>query len=272
MIKKLTIFILIVLLLSCKKNFEEENENISTIERMNALSRVGTLDPFYIYDYLMTQADGVFYLSSYGSYSLQQYDEPRLNCSFKSTSITKTLPSSINQVSLYPFNTRFLKFNNADLSKIKNLFGQSVNIKLNYQVNGNSYASIFNQIITEPIKMPTQNISKVFPSKKITWVSSPDNSESEYVLFSLSFDPRSAMNSQFYAGGMREKKYRNIVIEDVGTYTITQTDLSDFPINASLILTIYRGNISLPTDNVSGKKFFIGSYSSIAFGTINTKS
>ena len=208
----------------------------------------------------------------------------RISLCFKEGSIESTLASSINDIKLEPYNR--VTFEQTRNHVIANVFAKTSRVEINYRANGKNYSFKYDLPITEKLRMPEQDITSFYPKKTIRWQRSKPvilqrepvgniekdvEDKTEYVLISIGYDPDNPLNNpnrpQFSAN---RTIYRNIILEDVGYYTITKDDLKNFPANVYLTVEIYRGNYT--KEEFESKNFMLGSYTMISFITKNKAS
>jgi hypothetical protein len=106
-------------------------------------------------------------------------------------------------------------------------------------------------------------------SKRISQPRSNPDETSPFVIVSLDYDPNEPINSDLNQRGYKERRYRNVIMDDTGEYTFTNEDLRGMPKNGVLATEIYRGNFIKTSDQNSKLDFLLGSYSMIAYFTTN---
>jgi hypothetical protein len=260
--------IIALFIFSCKKN--NVTESVSAIDRLKALPEVYSINPYHYFRYIRIKMDAEFYISAKASYNAQIFNKSQINCGVNDNTIDRIFPSSINNVQLAPNNQWYVGMSSDSVAgeQLKTFFGTTAKVEVNYRVNGRDYSFKYNLPVTEGLKLPEQDISQIFPGKTIKWIpSQPEGDKSEFVVISIGYDPDyPGAGSNVVRGGIRTS-YKNIILNDSGSYTLTSEDLKEFPDRALLLIDIYRGNIIITKDENSKKRFMLGSYTVVMFDT-----
>ncbi|WP_340155084.1 hypothetical protein [uncultured Winogradskyella sp.] len=155
---------------------------------------------------------------------------------------------------------------NNNIDDLSMFYGKQVNVnvknKISQAKNDSNSEEIVSFYIPEIISANLYNLKEghIQPGSYITWNTDSENVNG--IILAVEYKPTSQF-SQEMVENYNERLIKGLTIDDVGTYTITEADLAEFPDKANLTFYIGRTGYSIETGNEGENDVYIGAYTSM---------
>lgn len=155
---------------------------------------------------------------------------------------------------------------NSNVDNLSQYYGKEVDVKVSNKLlqarNSSNSDDVVSFYIPEIISANLYNLKegKIQPGSYITWNADPNNVNG--IILAVEYKPTSQFTEEM-VNEYNERLIKGLTIDDVGTYTITEEDLAEFPDNANLSFYIGRTGYVIETGDEGENDVYIGAYTSM---------